>query len=142
MEAALGKVSQILEALDAEGRKRFLALARKRHVDKGVPVFREGELGDEFFVIAKGRVRVTVQELSGEGEKELAILEHGAFFGEMALLGSHRRSASIVALDDVQLVAFHGPAVNELLRGYPTALQSLKHVGLLRTEDTLEKLQG
>jgi CRP-like cAMP-binding protein len=137
--SSLGKVSQILESLDAEGRKRFLALAKKRHVEKGAAIFREGEEGDEFFVIARGRVRVSAADLDA-GEKELAVLEHGSFFGEIAILGGHTRSATVVALEDTELVAFQGPGVHALLKGYPAALEALSRVGLIRAELTMEKL--
>jgi len=45
-------------------------------------ICREDEPGSEFFVITQGEVRVTADSL--DGEKEVARLGHGAFFGEMA----------------------------------------------------------
>jgi len=134
----LGKVSVILEALDASGRHRFLALAQRRQVPAGGVVFHEGDMGDEFFVIARGRVRISVDDLGAD--KEVAVLEHGSFFGEMAMMGGHARTATAVAVEDAELVAFAGLAVNELLKSYPAARAALSRVGLLRVEDTMEKL--
>ena len=139
--SSLGKVSQILESLDADGRKRFLALAKKRHVGAGAAVFREGDQGDEFFVLARGKVRVSATDLDA-GEKEVAVLTHGSFFGEIALLGGHTRSATVTALEETELVAFQGPAVHALLKSYPAALEALSRVGLLRAEQTMEKLSS
>ncbi len=136
--SSLGKVSQILESLDGEGRKQFLALAQRRTVAAGQVIFREGETGDEFFVLAKGRVRVSADNLGVE--KELAILEHGSFFGEMAMAGAHQRSATVTALEEAQVVAFQGGAVHALLKGHPKALEVLNRVGLQRAEATMEKL--
>ena len=134
----LGKVGQILEALDHDGRQRFLALAQKRHVPAGATIFREGDAGDEFFVIAKGSIRISVNDLGKD--KEVALLEHGSFFGEMAMTGPHQRSATATAASDCELVSFHGPSVQGLLDGYPGALETLTRVGLLRAEATLQKL--
>jgi CRP-like cAMP-binding protein len=134
----LGKISQVLEALDADGRHRFLALAQRRTVPAGHVIFREGEEGEEFFVLAKGRLRVSADNLGTE--KELAVLEHGSFFGEGSMSGNHQRSATITALEEAQIVAFHGPEVRALLASYPKALEVLNRVGLQRAEETLEKL--
>jgi len=134
----LGKVSQILEALDADGRHKLLSLAKKQHVPAGTVVFREGDAGDEFFVIAKGSIRISVDDLGKD--KEVALLEHGSFFGEMAMTGSHRRTATAAAASEAELVSFHGPSVHSLLRQYPAALETLTRVGLLRAEETLQKL--
>ena len=136
--SSIGKVGQILSTLDAEGRKRFLALAEKRHVAAGTAIFREGQPGSDFFVLAKGRLRVTVDNLGTE--KEVAVLEHGAFFGEGAMMGPHVRSATVIALDESELVAFPGVAVHDLLKTYPAAIEALNRVGLLRAEATMEKL--
>ena len=134
----LGKISQVLEALDQDGRKRFLSLAQRRAVKAGQAIFREGDPGEEFFVLAKGRVRVTADNLGTE--KEVAVLEHGSFFGEMALTGSMERSATVTALDEVQMVAFRGADVRALLHAYPKALEVLNRVALQRAEATMEKL--
>ena len=134
----LGKISQVLEALDQDGRKRFLSLAQRRAVKAGQAIFREGDPGEEFFVLAKGRVRVTADNLGTE--KEVAVLEHGSFFGELALTGSMERSATVTALDEVQMVAFRGADVRALLHAYPKALEVLNRVALQRAEATMEKL--
>jgi CRP/FNR family transcriptional regulator, cyclic AMP receptor protein len=54
----------------------------------------QGESGVGFFVIGQGEVRVTV-----DGE-ERAVLGHGDYFGEIALLDTGRRTATITAMSD------------------------------------------
>ena len=132
----LGKVSQILEQLDDQGRHALLALAQKRHVPAGTTIFREGDRGDEFFVIGKGKVQVTVDDLGQR--RDVAQLSHGSIFGEMALLSGGVRSATVVALEETDLVAFSSAAVEKLLAGYPKALEALHRIGVLRAEQLVE----
>jgi len=137
VEQSLGKVNQILEALDADGRHRLLGLAQKKHVAAGDAVFREGDKGDEFFVIAKGRVKITVEDAGRQ--KDVAELDHGSLFGEMAILDGGVRSATVTALEELDLVSFPGPAVEALLVQYPKAREALHRIGVLRAEQLVEK---
>jgi branched-chain amino acid transport system substrate-binding protein len=134
----LAKVSKLFEVLDEEGRKQLVSLASKVHFDAGQVICREGEAGDEFYVVARGQVRVTADDLGTE--KELARLGSGEFFGEQAVLGGHKRAATVTALTDVDLVAFPRKAVDAVLAKSPAAHQMLSKVGLLRSEDAMEKM--
>jgi CRP-like cAMP-binding protein len=136
----LAKVSKLFEALDEAGRHKLLGLAKKTRHPDGHVICREGETGDEFFVLASGRVRVTADDL-GES-KEIAVLEKGAFFGEMAVLNHEKRSATVTALGEVELVRFPRAAVDQILAEYPAAREMLSKVGVLRSEETLQKIMG
>ena len=74
------------------------------------------------YVIREGRVKVT--KLSGDGrEKILELLEAGDFFGEMSLLDSAPRSASVKALCDVRILALaRNDFLNVLRRSSDLAL--------------------
>jgi CRP/FNR family cyclic AMP-dependent transcriptional regulator len=72
-------------------------------VPKGTVIFRQGDAGDEMFVISAGRVRLT---LGGEGhEKEIAVLGPGDFFGELSLLSGMARTATAEAIEDSTVLA-------------------------------------
>ena len=74
----------------------------ERRVPAGTMIFRQYDPGEEMFVIARGRVRLTI---TGEGhERELAVLQAGDFFGELSLLSGARRTATAVAVDDCDLL--------------------------------------
>ncbi|XP_020299742.1 cGMP-dependent protein kinase, isozyme 1-like isoform X2 [Pseudomyrmex gracilis] len=62
-------------------------------------IIREGELGDKFFIIKGGNVRITKATDFG-GEKELMVLDKGDYFGEKALYdnGDTKRQANAIAL--------------------------------------------
>ncbi|KAM9329816.1 cGMP-dependent protein kinase 2 [Gastrophryne carolinensis] len=69
------------------------------HYKKGDYIIREGEEGSTFFIIAKGKVKVT-QSTEGYSEPQLIkTLEKGDYFGEKALISDDVRSANIIADD-------------------------------------------
>ena len=79
------------------------ALRDELRVGKGEVIFRQGDAGDEMFVVSAGRVRLT---LGAEGhEKEVAVLGPGEFFGELSLLSDMPRSATATAVEDSTLLA-------------------------------------
>lgn len=65
----------------------------------GEYIVRQGARGDTFFIIQKGRVKVTINK-NGR-EKFVRALHRGDFFGEKALMGDDLRTANIIA-DDLQ----------------------------------------
>jgi len=67
-------------------------------VRAGGVIFREGEQADELFVIKSGYVRIQI------GNRMVAELTADDIFGEMALIDSESRSATAVAITDVELV--------------------------------------
>lgn len=135
---SLAKVSKLFEALDDAGRHDLLASARKTLHRDGEVICKEGERGDAFFVLTAGRVRVTADDLGTP--REIAVLEKGAFFGEMAVLNHAERTATVTALGEVELVRFQRASVDAVLQRYPAAREMLSRVGVLRSEETLTKL--
>jgi CRP-like cAMP-binding protein len=83
-------------------------------------------------------VRVSCDSL--EGEKELARLGHGQFFGEMAALNGDKRAATCAATSDVELIAFPAAAVEKVLAEYPAAREALHRVGVLRSDAIMARL--
>lgn len=65
---------------------------------EGEYIIRQGAVGDTFFIISRGRVKVTRKE-AGQEEKFIRHLHKGDFFGEKALNGEEVRTANIVADD-------------------------------------------
>jgi CRP-like cAMP-binding protein len=92
-------------------------------------VFSDGELlaelgqpGDTMYVIVEGEVAV----LGSEGE-ELALRGAGDFIGEMALISSRPRTASLRAQSPVRVLEIHKPAFESILRERPeTALALMR----------------
>jgi CRP/FNR family transcriptional regulator, cyclic AMP receptor protein len=66
-----------------------------RFFAKGDTIFREGEQGDQFFVVVRGQVEIR------SGNRRLETVDRKGIFGEMALIDESPRSATVVALADV-----------------------------------------
>jgi CRP-like cAMP-binding protein len=81
----------------------------------GQPIFEEGEVGTEMYVIQSGTVEVIKRSRRGE-DKLLATLEKGDFFGEMSILEDVPRTASARAKSDVELVRINQSTFDEMLR--------------------------
>jgi putative ABC transport system ATP-binding protein len=65
----------------------------KRHFAVGETIVREGEAGEEFFLISEGEVDVV------RADHEVARLGRGDFFGEVALISGEPRNATILAAE-------------------------------------------
>jgi ATP-binding cassette, subfamily B, bacterial len=79
-----------------------LARLAKAFVTERFPAGRllvqEGDPGDKFYILARGTVEVVKAGAEGEPERRVAVLQDGDFFGEVALLRSAPRNASVRAL--------------------------------------------
>lgn len=68
----------------------------------GEILFREGERGEEMYLIRSGKVEIS--NSSGGAKKVLATLSEGSFLGEMAIVDDAPRSATAIALTEVSLL--------------------------------------
>lgn len=78
------------------------AASNEIHVSKGTVLFRQGDPGNDMFVIAEGRVLVTLG--AGADSTEIAVLGRGEFFGELSLLMGAARTATAEAIEDCRLL--------------------------------------
>lgn len=101
--------------ISSEEIRGLAAFAQERRYPPGAHLFHEGDEGNEMFVVADGRVRIS-KFIPGGGEEALAILERGDFFGEMALVDGQPRSADARAhAGPVSVLALSQAAVHEIL---------------------------
>jgi CRP/FNR family transcriptional regulator, cyclic AMP receptor protein len=85
-------------------------------------IFQEGQPGAALFLIFDGKV--AVEMCRGNHTTTLAILEKGAFFGEMALLNEAPRSANARSLERTYTLALHRNDLSQLIQRDPqTACQ-------------------
>ena len=93
----------LFEELDDRELASIAAVAKPRRYAKDDVVFHADESGDIFCLIKEGQVKVTM--ISPEGKEIiLSMLGPGEFFGEMALLDDEPRSATIIAMEPLDLV--------------------------------------
>jgi len=94
--------------------ERVLSISKEKKVGKNEFIFREGDLGDAFYLIVTGSVRISTL-VPGVGEEALTILREGEYFGEMALIDDAPRSASAIANDDTMLLCIGKDDFRKLL---------------------------
>ena len=99
-EDALGNASLFSE-LSRRDLKRVAGATITRAYKKGETIVKEGETAVAFYLITKGRVNV-IHGGDGSSQTAMASLGPGEFFGEMAILDSYSRSASVVATEDTE----------------------------------------
>jgi CRP-like cAMP-binding protein len=132
--------SKLFEQLDLNGRQRMMKLAQRLNFEIGAVLFREGDPGDSFFVITRGTVHVTVDDLGTT--KRVATLGTGSFFGEIAVITNQPRSATVTAATALEVLRFDKTGVLEVLHDSPRAREVVAMIGMHRTEDTMEKISG
>jgi Cyclic nucleotide-binding domain len=95
---------------------------RPVRVDAGSPVFRAGDRGDRFYLVADGGVEVS---LDGRAPETLG---PGGWFGEIALLRDMPRTATVVARDDVELLALDREEFLAAVTGHPESAEAAEAV--------------
>lgn len=109
----LAKAS-LFEGIRQRHLERLASIGREEEFKRGEFVFREDEVGDKFYLVLEGRVRIS-RTVTGMGEEALAILGPGAAFGEMALIDDFPRSADVVAHEHCRLFVVQKEDLEDLL---------------------------
>jgi CRP-like cAMP-binding protein/Zn-dependent protease len=76
---------------------------RLRILHTGEPVFRQGDRPDAFYIVRTGTVRIEDEDPETSDTRVLRTMGRGESFGEMGLLGGHRRQATVRAVGEVEL---------------------------------------
>ena len=113
-------LEKVFPAIAGPALESLAEQAEKLWYSDGVRIVAEGDDANRFFVIAKGEVAVTRRTPEGE-EIELATLSPGQFFGEVGILAETRRTATVRAIGDVELLALSWQEFQQTLeRSDPT----------------------
>lgn len=99
---------------------------RKRFLQEGEILFREGEPGDAAFIVDSGLVGI-YKTVEGE-EVELAVLKGGELFGEMAIVDGSERMAHAMAKEDSVVIEIPAKAVESRLSKVDPFLRALMKI--------------
>jgi len=103
--AFLNRVPLFENLLPSE-REALAASLRSRRYSRGTMIFHQDDPGHSLYIIASGQVRIF--RISAEGyEMSVAIFGEGDVFGELAIIDGQPRSASAVAMTDVETLILH-----------------------------------
>jgi cAMP-dependent protein kinase regulator len=109
----------LFSSLTSERLQRLIEKVEMREVAAGTVLVKEGDRGGSLFVIVSGTVRIVV------GEREVARLSEGEFFGEQAILTDFPRTATVRAETAGQLLELSRQTVSQLVADSPDVLQTL-----------------
>jgi CRP/FNR family cyclic AMP-dependent transcriptional regulator len=99
------KTSPLFAGLEASAIESLSALCHVHKVPKGRAIVEEDSLGESMFVLMRGRVRVE-KKTPADDRYTVTFLSHerGDFFGELGLLDSDRRSATVTAETECEVI--------------------------------------
>ncbi len=103
----------LLAGLQDRTRRRLAEVGKRRTYAAEEPIVREGSSGTALYIVLSGRARV---ERGGETLGEVA---QGDFFGELALIEEHPRSASVIATEPTDCLLFPAWEFTALLEEHP-----------------------
>lgn len=109
------------EAADLQGHGLRRAFAR------GQALLHEGQIADRILILRAGRVKITSTTAGGR-EVVLAFRGPGELLGELAALDGHPRSASVVALEPVEVLALAPLDFSSFLADHPAAALTLLRI--------------
>jgi CRP/FNR family cyclic AMP-dependent transcriptional regulator len=142
--------SVLFETLAPDELASVSKLVYERQYLAGESIFRKEARGIGLYLITQGTVSIrtpTENSSPDDGDFEIARLETGSFFGELALIDPENiRNASAVALTHTTLVGFFKPDLEEILErrpeiGVKILLQLARVLGarLMRSSDELRQ---
>ena len=117
---------------------------KKKYFKKGAKIIEEGTLSDCAYIIESGRVQVSKTMSNGE-EQVIGILEENDIFGEMSLIDSLPRSATVLALEDCTISVMTPEIFNSLSKHSPEALMPILKIlasRLRKVLNILERAEG
>jgi CRP-like cAMP-binding protein len=106
---------------------QLAGMSRQHHYAPGEVIIRQGEPGDELFIVRQGEVIVSV-ESPGHSKVEVARMGPGEFFGEMSLLTGEPRSAMVSAGKACEVLVVGKVAFGKVLEACPELAERVTEI--------------
>ena len=110
----------LFDTLEEEERAAIAPWFELQEVSPGVNLTGEGASGYEFFVLRDGTATVTINGI------EVRTLSPGDFFGELAILGDGRRTATVTTASPAQVLVLFGTEFRRLQQAYPETAERIE----------------
>ena len=133
------KQASPFSTLDGEQLRRLAARLERLEVPTGETIIRQGEAGEECYVLRSGRVEVLTSGAQGD-ERMLATLDPGSLFGEAALLTDEPRNATVRATEPCTLLALRRTDLLEVLGADRQTRERM--LELVRMRDRPRRVRG
>lgn len=104
----------------------LLPRGQAAHFGRGESIIEQGDDGESMFILVDGKAEVLVHR---DGmQAQVALLKPGDCFGEMSLLTGEKRSATVVAATDCEVVEIGKPVLAKSLKENPQLLAMLGEI--------------
>jgi CRP/FNR family cyclic AMP-dependent transcriptional regulator len=130
----------IFADLDEDALETLAGMVKYKQVPKGAFIVTQHERGGCMYLLVSGRVKVSLASPDGK-ELALSYLEAPAHFGEMSLVDSEPRSADVIAVTDVEVLALEGKDLSAAIQLQPRLALSLIATLSRRLRHTISRLE-
>lgn len=133
----------LFDGLTAEDIRLIESNCREIFYEAREVIFREGDEGNDLFIIASGSVEIWKDYLAPEADL-LSVYNAGELFGELALIDDAPRSATVVARQPSRLLAIDRPKFERITRANPISrsiMRSLTGMIRRRTETFMQGME-
>lgn len=135
---------KIFHLLNKEEMEQIVPYFKIIHCPVGTTLFNEGDPGDFIGFITSGKLEVKKQTEFKGRQIVLALLSKGSFVGELSMIDEQPRSATVVALEDSELVILRRGALDSLMQRYPytgiKVLKGLNRILSIRLRKAVDRL--
>jgi diguanylate cyclase (GGDEF)-like protein len=110
------------------------AFLERLKIKKGVVVFKEGDTGEDMFILLSGALSAFVSQSDGT-QRWMFDIKPGDFFGEMSIIAHEPRSATLTAKEDTDLMVLQGIDFYRLIFEHPMiGVKILKAIGAVQNQ--------
>jgi CRP-like cAMP-binding protein len=126
-----------LSQFSLEDLEKLLSKLKKVFFKKSQTIIKEGEKGDFFYFISKGKVSVWIKKANEK--KEVTFLERGEYFGETALISSVPRTATVIAEEDTECFLLSKEDFRKILLKNPPLTKMIMRISERRRNELNEE---
>lgn len=138
--AAALRAVDVLRPLSNAATVELASAAATRLYAPGETIIRQGEEGSELFIVLRGEVAVR-HRANDDDTQEVTRLGPGKFFGEMSLMTGERRSATIRAVTESELLIVDQRTFKPILSASPEVATAISELLARRATELDERIQ-
>ena len=132
--------SELFSGMSEEEVRQILSEISPLSFPSNAKVIEEGDSGDSMYIIKSGKARV-IAHLFGK-VLNLATLETGDIFGEVAFLTGRPRTASVIADGPLEVYELSRLELEKIIDNNPSLLQKIEDFYECRVQDTIKKVKS
>ncbi|HEX4884903.1 MAG TPA: cyclic nucleotide-binding and patatin-like phospholipase domain-containing protein [Casimicrobiaceae bacterium] len=138
----VGVLTELFGALGAQAQKNLEQHLEWREIAGGETLFRQGDPGDDVYIVVNGRLRVSVDDDGPvPGRRVLEEVGRGQAVGEVSLLTGEARAATVTAVRDSDLLRLSRASFDELLDRHPRPMMTIARAAAKRLRDASLRTQ-